>query len=83
MQSQSDMQSHLPQVGPIGLVEMPQGFVSTPRRYSQATRVVGALVLAAFVFVALATTTLSLTSYCLTSQAGQPLELLAPRVFVR
>ncbi len=62
----------LPRVNPVGLVEKPAEYVTAPRSYPVALRVVTVVLLGAFVFVGVTTTVLSLGTYCLTSQAGAP-----------
>lgn len=65
----------VPRVDPVGLGEVPASWVQRPRAFPRAVRVVAAAVLAAFVFVGVTTTVLSLGAYCLTSQAGVPAPL--------
>ena len=62
----------LPQVNPVGLLENPDDYRSTPRKYRPLMRWGAAALLATFVFVSLVTSVSSLAAYCLTSYAGMP-----------
>ena len=61
-----------PRVNPVGIVEHPPGYAASARPFSLAFRAVAAIVLLGFTSVGIATTVLSLASYCITSEAGAP-----------
>ena len=58
----------IPRVDPVGLVRRPAGWVEQPRRHGRVQRALAGGLLAVFGFVVVATTVLSLGSYCLTSR---------------
>lgn len=62
----------LPRITPVGLLEYPEGYRVSPRRYSARLRLAAAVVLGAFAAVSVATTVYSLGIYCLTSHAAVP-----------
>lgn len=64
--------TELPRVNPVGVTEVPDDFVRTPRRHSLLLRCFAALLVLVFVAVALGTGTASLATWCLTSDAGTP-----------
>lgn len=61
-----------PRVAPTGVVEYPEGYQGTPRRYAPALRALSALVLTVFALVTIATTSASLGAWCLTSGSPPP-----------
>lgn len=60
----------VPRIDAVGVLEVPEGYRTEPRRLPRALRVVAAAVLLCFVVVGTATTVASLGRFCLTSQAG-------------
>ena len=62
----------LPRVNPVGVTEVPAGFVRTPRRHSLAQRCFAFALALVFVAVVLGTGAASLATWCLTSDAGMP-----------
>ena len=62
----------LPRVNPVGVTEVPDDFVRSPRRHSPLARLFAAALTAIFVAVVLGTGVASLASWCLTSDAGTP-----------
>ncbi len=62
----------IPRVNPVGVVEVPKGYVTRARRLPAGLRLAAAAILIAFVMVSTATTVASLGRYCLTSQASSP-----------
>ncbi len=60
----------LPRVNPIGIVEVPNGYDATPRRYPKPLRWLATAVLVAFALVTITTTVVSLGQYCLTSDGS-------------
>ena len=65
----------VPQVGPLGLVNQPQGYVATARSYPPVLRVVAVAVLGSFLAVTVVTTAYTLGAYCLTTWGGSPFAL--------
>ncbi|MCR9096084.1 MAG: hypothetical protein NXI30_17810 [bacterium] len=61
-----------PRVNPVGVTEIPDGFVRTPRRHPFAVRCFAAVLALVFVAVVLGTGAASLATWCLTSDAGSP-----------
>jgi hypothetical protein len=59
-----------PRVNPIGILESPEGFAASPRRFSRGMRTLAVFLLLAFAAVTVATTVASLGSYCLTTEPG-------------
>jgi hypothetical protein len=59
-----------PRVNPIGILETPEGFVSSPRRFSRPLRLLAGLLLALFFVATVVTTVVSLGRYCLTTDAA-------------
>ena len=68
----------IPQVGPLGLVHQPEGYVATARRYPPFLRVAAVWVLGSFLAVTVVTTAYSLGAYCLTTWGGSPYVLAGP-----
>ncbi len=66
-------------MNPVGIVEQPPGYASTPRPLRPVQRLAALLVLAAFLGVGVSTTVASLGAWCLTSDAGNTRALPAPR----
>ena len=62
----------LPRVNPVGVTEVPEDFVRTPRRHSLAVRALASILVVVFTAVVLGTGVASLASWCLTSDAGSP-----------
>ena len=62
----------LPRVNPVGVTDVPDDFVRTPRRHSFVTRCFAGALAAVFVLVVLGTGAASLATWCLTSDAGSP-----------
>ncbi|NNL65914.1 MAG: hypothetical protein HKP30_06715 [Myxococcales bacterium] len=60
----------IPRVDPVGIVEVPDGYVLRRRRLPLPLRVMAAAVLVAFATVGTVTTVATLGRYCLTSQAA-------------
>lgn len=60
----------LPRVNPIGIVELPEDYQATPRRWPAPLRWAATVILATFVLVTLTTTVVSLGQYCLTTDGG-------------
>jgi hypothetical protein len=59
-----------PRVNPVGLLELPDGPVTSPRRFSRPQRLLAGLFVALFLLVTVATTVVSLGRYCLTTDAA-------------
>ena len=68
-----------PRVNPVGVVEIPPGYASSPRPPALRVRLAAAGILLAFVSVIAVTTALSAGRYCLTSSAGGPSPLHSPQ----
>ena len=62
----------IPKVGPLGLVDQPEGYVATARSYPLCLRVAAVSVLGSFLTVTILTTAYSLGAYCLTTWGGSP-----------
>ncbi|MEM9176260.1 MAG: hypothetical protein AAGC67_13620 [Myxococcota bacterium] len=62
----------LPRVNPVGVTEVPDDFVRTPRRHPFLLRFFAAVLAAVFLAVVLGTGAASLATWCLTSDAGAP-----------
>lgn len=62
----------LPRVGPVGLTEIPEDYVRTPRQHGPWMRAFCLVLVGAFVTTMLWTGVESLARYCLTSHAGFP-----------
>lgn len=60
----------IPRVNAVGLVEHPEGYTPTPRRYPLWLRGLVLTLLLIFGGVTVVTTVVSLGSYCLTTNAG-------------
>ncbi len=60
----------LPRVNPVGIMESPDSFETSPRKLPLALRLVAATILIAFTVVGTVTTVVTLGAYCLTSHAG-------------
>ena len=59
-----------PRVNAVGILESPKGYHAKSRSYPRAAQIEAPIILAAFLFVSLTTSVLSLAAYCLTSYAG-------------
>ncbi len=59
-----------PRINPVGLVEHPEGYTSTPRRYPLWLRSFVLILLLVFGGVSVVTTVVSLGSYCLTTNTS-------------
>lgn len=57
-------------MNPVGVVEVPEGWVSRPRRVPGPLRAVAGFLLVAFFGVTTVTSAISLGRYCLTSHAS-------------
>jgi len=68
----------LPRVTPIGILEQPESYAATPRRFSPGMRALALALLVAFASVTVATTVASLGVYCLTTEPGDVRTLPAP-----
>jgi len=62
----------IPRVGPLGVVNQPEGYRATARRYPPRLRLAALVALSAFVGVSVASTVYSLGAYCLTTWGGNP-----------
>jgi len=62
----------LPRVNPVGVLETPEEFRQSPRRYSSTIRIFAVALLACFVTAVLWTGASSLAQVCLTTYAGRP-----------
>lgn len=60
----------LPRVTPVGLLELPDGFEASPRRFPRPLRVLAGLLLALFFAATVATGAVSLGRYCLTTDGA-------------
>lgn len=60
----------LPRVSPIGILEPGDNDAASPRVYPKALRILALVLLGIFLAVVVVTTSLSLGSYCLTTDAG-------------
>ena len=60
----------MPRVSPVGVLEPGDNDLASPRVYPPALRVVALVVLGLFFAVVVVSTSLSLGSYCLTTDAG-------------
>jgi hypothetical protein len=58
-----------PRINPIGILETPEDYVSSPRRFSRPLRLLAGLLLALFFGATVVTTVVSLGRYCLTTDA--------------
>lgn len=68
----------LPRVNPVGILEWPEGASATPRRFPRPLRALAALLLVLFALMTVATSTVSLGAYCLTTEPGHVRDLPAP-----
>ncbi len=68
----------LPRVNPVGVSEIPDEFVRTPRRHPLSSRVLAGVLAVTFTAVVLATGVMSLATWCLTSDAGAPYPFWTP-----
>ena len=66
----------IPKVGPLGLIDQPEGYVATARSYPPFLRVAAVAVLGSFLTVTILTTAYSLGAYCLTTWGGSPFALV-------
>ncbi len=64
------MTMETPRVNPVGLVEVPEDYEASPRRFSGATRLFAGVFLLLFAAATLGTSIISLGAYCLTSDGG-------------
>lgn len=62
----------IPRVTPVGILEVPERYATSPRTYPGILRLAATLLLAAFAAVSIVTTVYSLGAYCLTSDASTP-----------
>lgn len=60
----------LPRVSPLGILEPGDNDAASPRVYPKTVRILSLLVLGIFLTVVVVTTSLSLGTYCLTTDAG-------------
>lgn len=60
----------VPRVNPVGLVEHPEGYTSTPRQHPLWLKSLVLVLLLVFGGVTVVTTVVSLGRYCLTSNTG-------------
>ncbi len=65
----------LPRVNPVGLVELPEDYPASPRRYTTGRRWLVLAVVALFALTTLVTGAVSLGRYCLTTDGGDTREL--------
>jgi hypothetical protein len=65
----------IPRVSPVGVLELPDGYVTTVRRRPAPVRALALALLTAFACVSIATSVLTLGAYCLTSEATTPAPL--------
>ncbi len=63
-----------PRISPTGVVEYPEGYRVGARSFAPGLRLLAGLVLVAFLAVGVATTVGSLGRYCLTRDAGKPVQ---------
>lgn len=68
----------LPRVNPVGVVEVPREYSSTPRAYPLGLRLLAGALLGFFALVVTISTARSLAAYCLTSQGTDVRHLLPP-----
>jgi len=68
-----------PRVNPIGLLESPGGFTSSPRPFSRPLRLLAGAMLAIFLAATVVSSVVSLGRYCLTTDAADTRMLPAPR----
>jgi len=61
----------LPRVSPLGILEPGDNDAASPRVFSKTVRFFSLFVLGIFLAVVVVTTSLSLGSYCLTTDAGR------------
>ena len=64
------LEMEVPRVDPVGLTEIPEGFVRRPRRYAPGMRGLALLMLGIFGASVVGTTVYSLASWCLTTIAS-------------
>ena len=69
----------LPRVSPVGILEPGDNDLAAPRVYPPALRIIALCVLGLFFAVVVVSTSLSLGSYCLTTDAGSASPLPAGR----
>ncbi len=60
----------IPRINPVGVVEYPEGYETSPPKVSGPIRFFAALILLVFVVTTVVTTVVSLGRYCLTSDGG-------------
>lgn len=70
----------IPKVGPLGLIDQPEGYVATARSYPKFLRLAALAVLGSFLTVTILTTAYSLGAYCLTTWGGSPFALVGSTV---
>ncbi|MCB1033718.1 MAG: hypothetical protein KDD47_07785 [Acidobacteria bacterium] len=68
----------IPRVNPVGLVEQPPGFETTPRQHPLWLRALVLLLLLVFGGVTVVTTVVSLGRYCLTTDTSDVRDLPQP-----
>ncbi len=59
-----------PRVNPVGVTEVPEGYVRTPRSYAFSMRALALLMLSIFGVSVVGTTVYTLTAWCLTTIAN-------------
>ena len=62
----------LPRVSPTGIVEYPEGYQGSPRKYPRPLKFLAVVVLVAFALVTVITTSATLGAWCLTSDSAPP-----------
>lgn len=60
----------IPRVNPVGIMESPVSFETSPRKLPLTLRLVAGTILIAFTVVGTVTTVVTLGAYCLTTHAG-------------
>jgi hypothetical protein len=65
----------IPKVGPLGLIDHPDGYGARVRSYPPFLRATAVGVLGSFLTVTFLTTAYSLGAYCLTTWGGSPFAL--------
>ncbi|MEM7356989.1 MAG: hypothetical protein AAF657_39610 [Acidobacteriota bacterium] len=62
--------NRVPHVNPVGIVEYPDDYAGSPRRFSSRQRLFVGLLLFFFAAATIGTSILSIGAYCLTSDGG-------------
>lgn len=70
---------NIPRINPVGIVEHPEGYAATPRRYPLWLRGLVFVLLLVFGGVTVVTTVVSLGTYCLTTNGGDVRNLPEPQ----